>query len=94
MLHALPIRAVFSSLAVAVVILSLIHIYGSLGALHWVGWQSVGMGGALDRLTVFKSPFIPAPLLVALWLLYLSGTVGAVACACARKYDSAAKSQG
>jgi 4-amino-4-deoxy-L-arabinose transferase-like glycosyltransferase len=67
---------------------------GSLGALHWVGWQSVGMGGALDRLTVFKSPFIPAPLLVALWLLYLSGTVGAVACACARKYDSAAKSQG
>jgi hypothetical protein len=51
---------------------------GSLGALHWAGFQSVGICGAVERLTVF----VPATLLVALWLLYLLGTAGALACAC------------
>ena len=67
---------------------------GSVGALHWAGLRSVGFGGAVERLTAFKSPIVPAPVLVGLWLLYLLGTVGAVACACARKCDSAANSQG
>jgi 4-amino-4-deoxy-L-arabinose transferase-like glycosyltransferase len=62
---------------------------GSLGALHWVEFQNVGIGGAVDRLAVF----VPAALLVGLWVLYLLGTAGALTCACARKCDSAAKSQ-
>jgi len=64
---------------------------GSLGALHWADFQRVGIGGAIERLTAFKSPFLPAAVLVGLWLLYLSGTAGALAGACARKCDSAAK---
>jgi 4-amino-4-deoxy-L-arabinose transferase-like glycosyltransferase len=67
---------------------------GSLGALHWAGFQSVGIAGAVERLTAFKSPLIPGALLVGLWLLYLLGTVGAVVCAGARKCDSAPNSQG
>ena len=51
---------------------------GSLGALHWAGFQSVGIGGAVQRL----AEFVPAALLVGLWLLYLLGTAGALACAC------------
>jgi hypothetical protein len=62
---------------------------GSLGALHWPGFQSAGIGGAVSRLAVF----VPAALLVGLWLLYLFGTAGALACACARECDSSAKSQ-
>jgi hypothetical protein len=62
---------------------------GSLEALHWAGFQSVGAGGAVERLAVF----VPGALLVGLWLVYLLGTAGALACACARKCDSAAKSQ-
>jgi 4-amino-4-deoxy-L-arabinose transferase-like glycosyltransferase len=62
---------------------------GSLGALHWAGFQSVGIGGAVSRLAVF----VPVAALVGLWLLYLLGTAGALACAGARKCDSAAKSQ-
>ncbi|HEX3746469.1 MAG TPA: hypothetical protein VHW09_21175 [Bryobacteraceae bacterium] len=61
---------------------------GSLEALHAVGLRSVGIGGAVDRLAVF----VPPALLVGLWLLYLAGTAGALACAGARKCDSAAKS--
>jgi hypothetical protein len=63
---------------------------GSLGALHWAGFQNVGIGGAVSRLAVF----VPVALLVGLWLLYILGTAGALACACARECDSAAKSQG
>jgi hypothetical protein len=43
----------------------------------------------VDRLAIF----VPAALLVGLWVLYLLGTAGALTCACARKCDSAAKSQ-
>ena len=57
---------------------------GSLEAFHWAGLQS----GVVDRLAVF----VPPAMLVTLWLLYLLGTAGALACACARKCDSAAKS--
>ena len=67
---------------------------GSLEALHWSGWRSVGIAGAVERLTAFKSPMAPAAVLLVLWLLYLLGTAGAVACAFARECDSAAKSQG
>jgi hypothetical protein len=67
---------------------------GSLEALHWAAFERVGIGGAVERLTAFKRPFVPAAILVALWLLYLAGTAGALACACARKYDSATKRQG
>jgi hypothetical protein len=66
------------------------RVNGSLGALHWAGFQSVGIGGAVSRLAVL----VPVAPLVGLWLLYLLGTAGALACACARKCDSAAKSQG
>lgn len=62
---------------------------GSLGALHWLGFQNVGIGGAVDRLAVF----VPTALVIGLWVVYLLGTAGALACACARKCDSAAKSQ-
>lgn len=67
---------------------------GSLEALHWAAFERIGTGGAVERLTAFMRPFVPAAILVALWLLYLAGTAGALACACARKYDSAAKRQG
>ena len=61
---------------------------GSMEALHAAGLQSVGIAGAVERLATF----VPPAMLVGLWLLYLSGTAGALACACARKYSSAAKS--
>jgi 4-amino-4-deoxy-L-arabinose transferase-like glycosyltransferase len=70
------------------------RINGSLAALHWTELHAVGIGGAAARLSAFKGPYAPPALLAILWLLYISGTVGAVACACARKCDSAAKSQG
>jgi 4-amino-4-deoxy-L-arabinose transferase-like glycosyltransferase len=49
---------------------------GSLEALHWAGLQSVGIGQAADRL----SEFVPPALFVGLWLFYLGGTVGSLAC--------------
>jgi 4-amino-4-deoxy-L-arabinose transferase-like glycosyltransferase len=63
---------------------------GSLEALHWAAWQSVGVGGAIERLSVF----VPAGILVVLWILYLSGTVGTLVSACARESDNAAQRQG
>jgi 4-amino-4-deoxy-L-arabinose transferase-like glycosyltransferase len=54
---------------------------GSLGALHWAGFQIAGMDEICLRLTVFKSPLFSVPVLVVLWLLFLAGTVAAVACA-------------
>jgi 4-amino-4-deoxy-L-arabinose transferase-like glycosyltransferase len=56
---------------------------GSLAALHGAGIWSVGIGGAVERL----AGFLPAPVLVALWLLYLVGTAGVLACACAGTCD-------
>ena len=53
---------------------------GSLGALHWAGLQSVGLGAVCGRLTAFKGPLLSAPVLVLLWLLYLAGTATALAC--------------
>jgi 4-amino-4-deoxy-L-arabinose transferase-like glycosyltransferase len=67
---------------------------GSLGALHWAGFQNVGIAGTVERLTAFKSAVVPVPLLLLLWLLYLAGTAGGLAAACARKCDSAANIQG
>jgi hypothetical protein len=66
---------------------------GSLGALHNAGFQNVGVSGAVERLTAFKGPFVPAPLLVGLWLLYLGGSVTAVACAYAWKCGASANRQ-
>jgi len=62
---------------------------GRLGALHWAGFQAVGIAGAVERLTAF----VPAPLWIGLWLLYLPATVGAVACAiyCARDRTAPAR---
>jgi hypothetical protein len=65
------------------------RVNGSLGALHLSELQKVGIGEAVRRLSVF----VPPALLVVLWLLYLSGTAGVLACACARKCDRAEKSQ-
>jgi hypothetical protein len=53
---------------------------GSLGALGWAGFHGVGTAGAVERLTAF----VPAPLWIGLWLLYLAATVGLVACAAER----------
>jgi hypothetical protein len=50
---------------------------GSLEALHRAGFESVGMGGAVERLAVF----VPPAVLGGLWLLYLLATAGAVTCA-------------
>jgi hypothetical protein len=50
---------------------------GSLAALGWAGFHTVGLAGAVERLTAF----VPAPLWIGLWLLDLAATVGAVACA-------------
>jgi hypothetical protein len=55
------------------------RVNGSLGALHWAGFQFVGAVGAFERLTAFKSPLVPAPLLAALWLAYLLGTAALMA---------------
>jgi hypothetical protein len=63
---------------------------GSLSALHAAGFRAVGLGGALERLATF----VPAAMVALLWILYLSGTGAALACACARKCDSAASRQG
>ena len=63
---------------------------GTLEAFHWSGLQSVGIGGAVERLGVF----VPASAMVVLWIFYLLGTAGALALACARECDSAAKRQG
>jgi len=52
---------------------------GSLGALGWASFHSVGIAGAVERLAAW----VPAPLWIGLWLLYLAATVGAVACAVA-----------
>jgi hypothetical protein len=54
---------------------------GSLGALHWAGLRSVGLGGAFERLTVFKGPLLGTLGLAVLWLLYLLGTAAVLACA-------------
>jgi hypothetical protein len=62
---------------------------GSLEALHGAGLRSVGVGGAAERL----AQLVPPALLVTLWLMYLMGTAGALACANGRKCDSATKSQ-
>ena len=49
---------------------------GGLEALHWVGLRSAGIGELVDRLC----GFVPPPLLVGMWLLYLGGIAGAFAC--------------
>lgn len=53
----------------------------TLEALHWSALQNLGPGGAMERLAAL----VPAALLLALWLLYLAGTAGAVASAAAGK---------
>lgn len=58
---------------------------GNLEALHLAGLQAVGIGGAVGRLAVF----VPPVLMAGLWLLYLSGTAAALACAWLRKSDCA-----
>jgi 4-amino-4-deoxy-L-arabinose transferase-like glycosyltransferase len=45
---------------------------GAVAALHPGGFRSVGLAGALSRLTVFKS--IGGPVLLVLWLGYLAAT--------------------
>ena len=45
---------------------------GAVAALHLAGLRSVGLRGALGRLTAFKS--VGGPVLLALWLGYLAAT--------------------
>jgi len=59
---------------------------GSLEALHGAAVRDAGIGGGVARL----AEFVPPAVLVALWLLYVLGTAGALAAAGARKCDSAA----
>lgn len=49
---------------------------GSLAAVHWEAFHSVGVAGAVHRLTMV-SPFV----LVVSWLFYLCGTGGVLMCA-------------
>jgi 4-amino-4-deoxy-L-arabinose transferase-like glycosyltransferase len=58
---------------------------GSLGALHWAGFQSVGIAGAVARMAAF----VPGALWMVLWLFYVSATVWAVACAGGRNGPAA-----
>jgi hypothetical protein len=45
---------------------------GGVAALHAAGFRSVGLSGALSRLTAFKS--VGGPVLLMFWLLYLGAT--------------------
>ena len=45
---------------------------GAVAALHLAGFRSVGLPGALARLTAFKS--VGGPVLLVLWLGYLAAT--------------------
>jgi hypothetical protein len=54
---------------------------GSVEALHWAAFQGTGIGGGLERLAMF----VPAAVLAGLWLLYLLGTAGILACVWAGK---------
>jgi hypothetical protein len=58
---------------------------GSLMAVHWAAFQSVGIGGAAERLAAFKRPYVPEPALAGLWALYLLGTAGILVCVFARR---------
>ena len=46
---------------------------GAVAALHLDGFRSVGLAGAISRLTVFKS--IGEPVLLVLWLAYVAATL-------------------
>jgi len=54
---------------------------GSVEALHWAAFQGTGIGGGLERLAMF----VPTAVLAGLWLLYLLGTAGILACVWAGK---------
>ena len=60
---------------------------GSLAAVHGGEFQTVGFAGVAARLTIFKSPYAPVGLLLALWFLYVLGTTGAVYCALRPKQE-------
>jgi hypothetical protein len=62
---------------------------GGVGALHWAGFQAVGAVGAVERLTAF----VPAPVWIGLWLVYLLATAAAVACAAAPRSEGAVSRQ-
>ncbi len=48
---------------------------GAIAALHLAGEKVVGLGGALDRLTVYKPAWVSEPLIVILWIAYLAATL-------------------
>jgi len=48
---------------------------GALAALHIGAYRSVGFHQALERLAANKPALISEPVLVALWILYLAGTM-------------------
>jgi hypothetical protein len=48
---------------------------GAIAALHIADFQSVGLSGVFHRLAAFKDPPVSAPLLIALWLAWLAGTI-------------------
>jgi hypothetical protein len=52
---------------------------GALSALHMSDFQAVGFQSAFERLAVNKGALISSPALMVLWLLYLLGTVCAMA---------------
>ncbi|MGA2268803.1 MAG: hypothetical protein ABSH44_10070 [Bryobacteraceae bacterium] len=54
---------------------------GALAALHLADLRRVGVADALQRLVVYKAAVISEPVLMALWLAYLAGTLAIVICA-------------
>ena len=48
---------------------------GALGALHMAQFQAVGLGEVFDRLAANKPALLSQPVLIVLWILYLTGTI-------------------
>jgi hypothetical protein len=48
---------------------------GSLAALHVCAYRTIGSGALFDRLAMNKPAAVTQPVLIVLWILYLTGTI-------------------
>jgi hypothetical protein len=48
---------------------------GALAALHMSEFRNVGFGAGFERLAANKPALMSQPVLIALWILYLAGTI-------------------
>jgi hypothetical protein len=55
---------------------------GAVAALHMADLRRVGVGGAFQRLAVYKGAVVPQSWLVGLWLAYLVATLAIMGTAC------------